>query len=94
MIAGRFFVTPHAVERFRERIAPHLTYEEALGAIIHGLKETTSAPKPRGDTGAITIRVRRPYNFRAVIMPGDGPAPAVVTILRSGGNQGRRRAAP
>jgi len=53
MNAGPYFVTPHAVERFRERIAP-LTYNQARVAIIHGLAETNSTPR-RLTEGLATI---------------------------------------
>ncbi|HEX6940905.1 MAG TPA: hypothetical protein VF158_15920 [Longimicrobiales bacterium] len=91
MIAGRFFVTPHAVERFRQRIAPHLTYEQALGAIIRGLDATDSERRPAQSGTRYYIRVRRPYAFRALIVPGEGPLPAVATVLRSGKGRGGRR---
>lgn len=89
MIAGRYFVTPHAVKQFRARIAPRLSYDQALGAIIRGLEETESEPKPCHSGKAVYIRVRRPYAFRAVIAPGEGELPAVITILRSGKGRGR-----
>lgn len=90
MIAGRYFITPHAVERFRERIAPHLTYDQALGAIIRGLEETKSRPVPAHSGGGHWIRVRRPFAFRALIVTGDGPLPAVATVLRSGNGRSDR----
>jgi hypothetical protein len=91
VIAGRYFVTPHAVERFRERIAPHLSYGQALGAIIRGLEETTSEPRPAHSGKGYYVRVRRPYAFRALIVPGDGPFPAVATVIRSGAGRGGTR---
>lgn len=84
MIAGRYFVTPHAVKRFRQRIIRGMTYEQALGAIINGLERTRSEPRRLHDGTGWMIRCRRPYNFRAVVKPTDEGAPAVVTILRSG----------
>lgn len=91
MIAGRYFVTPHAVHRFRERIAPGLTYDQALGAIIRGLEEATSEPRPAHSGTGYYVRVRRPYAFRALIVPGDGSFPAVATVIRSGQGRGGRR---
>lgn len=38
--AGRWFVTPHAVQRYRERIDPRATYEQALGVLV---RESESA---------------------------------------------------
>lgn len=34
MIAGKWFVTPHAVHRYIERMAPELSYEQALGRLV------------------------------------------------------------
>lgn len=31
---GRWFITPHAVRRYRERCRPGLSYERALGELI------------------------------------------------------------
>lgn len=84
-VRGKVFVTPHAVQRFRERIAPNLTYEEARDAILRGVEQTRSEPKRSTSwPGAVLPRVRRPYPFRAVIGPGEGELPAVLTVLRSG----------
>lgn len=83
--------TRHAVEQFRDRIAPRLNYDQALGAIIRGLEETNSEPRPAHSGGGYYLRVRRPYAFRALIGPGEGKLPAVITILRSGKGRGGRR---
>lgn len=34
MMGGKWFITPHAVRRYQERIDPTLTYNEALTALI------------------------------------------------------------
>lgn len=39
MIDGPWFVTPHAVRRFIERVAPGMTYEEAIATLIRASKE-------------------------------------------------------
>lgn len=91
MIAGRYFVTPHAVRRFQERIAPWMSYSQALGTIIRCLEETTCRPTPLHHEPGLMIRVRRPYNFRAVIKPSEEGAPVVATILRSGRAQKERQ---
>ncbi|HEX3047940.1 MAG TPA: hypothetical protein VHY08_24525 [Bacillota bacterium] len=87
MLAGELFITPHAVRQFQTRIAPWMTYEQALGAIIrelHGVKEF----RPTVNGKAQYVRTRGAWEFRAVIGEGEG-RPSVVTILRSG--KGRRR---
>ncbi|HEX7313276.1 MAG TPA: hypothetical protein VF297_05120 [Pyrinomonadaceae bacterium] len=77
--AGRAFVTPHAVQRFQERVAS-LSYDAALGAIIKGLERPASAYSS-GHGKGLVIEVNQPYEFKAVLMPGKGGKPAVVTIL-------------
>jgi len=87
LIDGVAFVTPHAVARFRERIAP-LDYEVARAAILDGLTRIAGAPQPaRHHPGEVLVRVRRgPHAFRARLAPpmGPGMAPVVVTVFRGG----------
>lgn len=90
MIAGEYFITPHAVRRFIELIAPGLDYEHALAAIIRGLRDHAGEPKPTR-SGAVYIRVRGEHRFRAIIGPGEGGRLAVVTVCRSGHKKGGRR---
>jgi hypothetical protein len=81
------YVTPHAVERFRARIDPDLDETSARAAILRGLETDTASVVPAHSGRGVVVRVRRrsqPYSFRALIGPGDGPLPAVVTILQSG----------
>jgi hypothetical protein len=79
---GQYFVGPHPVYQFMARIAP-LAYNEARTAILAGLATTIYAPKPLRNGQGIMLRVRRPYAFRAVIVRGEGPLPAVATVLKS-----------
>lgn len=90
MIAGRFFVTPHAVERFRARIAPRLSYDQALGVIARSLESADRWKKAKSRPDHYWLRTRRPYALRVLVGPGEGPLPAVVTIL-PGGRGGRRQ---
>lgn len=85
MIDGAFFITSHAVEQFRRRIAP-LPYEEAREAIIAELASHAQPMKPLASGVGYYTRTRGGrFLFRAVIVPGEkGTAPAVATILRSG----------
>ncbi len=84
MINGPVFVTPHAVRAFRDRIAP-LPYEEARAAILRELDEHTVSVRPSENRQSVVARTRGGrYLFRAVIGPGEGPLPAVITILKSG----------
>lgn len=85
MIAGKYFIKHHAVKRFREHMAWHLTYHEALGEIIKGLKHDIKSIKPN-HTGAQIIRVDGKWKFRAVVRDN-----VVVTILKSGKGGARCR---
>lgn len=78
MIAGEYFITPHAVKQFIRRMAWNMTYEEALAAIIKGLGRDIESIKSN-PTGATIIRVKGEWKFRAVVRDN-----AVVTILKSG----------
>ena len=92
MIAGKYFVSPHAVQQFQRRMAWNLSYEQALGEIIKGIKYGKCSEKPN-HTGATIIRVRGEWNFRAVVKDE-----VIVTILKSGKgcknakNHGRKEA--
>lgn len=84
MIEGSVFVTPHAVRQFQARIAP-LPYEVARTAILAELEAHALPVRPLASGCGVAVRVRGGrYVFRALIGPGDGPCPAVITILRSG----------
>ena len=87
MFTGNLFITPHAVRQFQSRIAPWMTYEQALGAVIRELGGVKEA-RPTENGKAYYIRTRGQWEFRAVIREGE-IQPAVVTILRSG--KGKKR---
>lgn len=78
MIAGKYFITPHAVRQFQKRMAWNMSYKEALAEIIKGLKYNIKSIKPN-QSGAAIIRVDGKWKFRAVVRGN-----AVVTILKSG----------
>jgi hypothetical protein len=79
---GAVFVTPHAVRRFRERIAA-LPEAQALAAVIHSLAQVKSV-KPTSNGRGLAVRTVAPYRFRAMVMPPTVPGdlPSVVCILR------------
>ncbi len=79
---GAVFVTPHAVRRFRERIAP-LPEAHALAAIIHSFALIKSV-KPTSNGRGLTVRTMLAYRFRALVMPpkAGGDLPSIVCILR------------
>jgi hypothetical protein len=79
MIIGQYFITPHAVNQFRRRMAPRMTYEQALGAIIKGLRDNVHSSHLNFNTGATVLRVKGDWQFRAVVKEN-----VVTTILKSG----------
>lgn len=83
MIEGPAFVTPHAIAQFRARIAD-LPEGEARTAILAHLAHHVVSVRPSPSGRAVVARVRHGrFAFRAVVGPGEGPLPAVLTILRS-----------
>ena len=80
--AGAYWVSPHAVKRFRQRIAP-LPENLALAAIIKALADPTALVKPQGDGRTVRIRTRAPHKFRAFVVAARTPdeLPAVTTIF-------------
>ncbi len=104
MIAGPAFVTPHAVQRFIARVAPGLTYEQALGLIVRGLETGVThvvGPMTLEDgRAAVHVRIRTEgYRFIVTaVFGGSGEKPVVVTVRpnsrgRSAG-KGRPRREP
>jgi hypothetical protein len=88
MFAGELFITPHAVRQFQSRIAPWMTYEEALGAVIRELRGVKEF-RPTENGKAHYVRTKGEWEFRAVIREGE-IQPAVITILRSGKGKKKR----
>lgn len=84
MIRGGYFVTPHAVRRFRDRIRA-LGFDDAREAILASLASPKSV-RPFPDRPGWCVRTEHPYRLRVVVMPPDGspgrPLPAVTTVLR------------
>ena len=90
MLTGDFFITPHAVRQFQSRIAPWMSYEQALGAVIRGLRDVKDFHVTMNGK-ARYVRTDGEWQFRAVIAEGEGDAqPAVITILRGGKGKKRR----
>lgn len=84
-MSTNLYVTAHAVEQFRLRIAPWLEPAEARAAIVTELRAFGRTPKASTSGRGVIVRTRGGrFCFRAVLSPGEGRAPAVVTILRSG----------
>lgn len=77
-VRGPLFVTPHAVRRFRERVRPELTYEQARDELVR-LSRTAHRVRPTRD-GAELWRTGPPERLRLIVGPGTGPLPALITV--------------
>lgn len=81
--AGLWFVTPHAVERYRERVkhARRLSYEQALAELIRA--SHTAKFKGTREGGAMLFRGPKPLRLRFVVQPPPEPGalPQFITIL-------------
>ncbi len=83
LIPGRWFVTPHALRRYRE-IYPDLSDSAALAALI-ALSERAHFVK-RLASGAEAWRGPKPDRLRCVVAPAQPAAgrtlPQLVTVIR------------
>lgn len=92
MIAGRWFITPHAVRRYIERVRPGLDYEQALAEITeHSLtarRVKEIAPGIDLWRGAKPLRLR--FRVAADQRRPDGSfgKPQLLTVM--GGHDGWR----
>jgi len=80
-VAGRWFITPHAVRRYIARLAPEATYEEALAALVrasHEARRVKALP-----TGLVLYRGPRPRRLRFFLQEDVEPPalPILVTVL-------------
>lgn len=80
MIAGRWFITPHAVRRFIERYCPTLTYEQALGHLVEAALVAHRDGLYKGGPAEIW----RVGPLSMVVGPprGEWVAPQLITVLR------------
>lgn len=78
---GNYFVTPHAVERYRERIPGkrRLSYEEALGELINLLAKAHFV-RAEAD-GTELWRVGRPNRLRFKVSRESHGLPQVLTVM-------------
>jgi len=77
--AGAWFITPHSVRRYIERIEPGLTYEQALGALV---RLSTEAQRVRDIAPGLALyRGPKPLRVRLRVADGNGGLPQLVTVL-------------
>lgn len=79
MIYGRWFITPHAVARYRERIR-RCSYEEARAALV-ALSECAHLVRV-DEEGVEHWRGPRPLRLRLRVARGERGAPQLITVLR------------
>lgn len=81
MIPGRWFISPHAVRRYRERLRPRLTYEQALVELV---RMASGARYVRRLDSGLELWRLGPSRVRGIVGPGVGPLPVLVTVLAGG----------
>lgn len=81
MIGGKWFIPPHAVLRYIERVNPHLSYEGALTELIK-LSEQAHRVK-KWDEEAVLYRGPKPLKIRCLVKEKvkDG-MPILLTVYR------------
>jgi hypothetical protein len=79
-VRGKLFVSPHAVERYQERVDSSLDHEQAIDAILADI-EHASSTRQRGEM--LEVTGARPRRVRYRIGPPEhrGGAPVVVTVV-------------
>lgn len=94
-VVGRWFVTPHAVLRYIERIRPGLSYDEALADLIRFSlvsKKKAILPRRSGESEKFTTwlwRGPRPLRLRFRVVENDRDLPQLVTVFA--GHDGPKR---
>jgi hypothetical protein len=87
--SGKFFVTPHAVQRYRERVHRGITYEQALSEVIAAAATAHAVKEYRG--GAQYYRCSRTFGRLRLLVNNKQPGkPQIVTILPAADNMGAR----
>ena len=82
--AGRWFITPHAVRAYRERIDRRADYKGALTALIN-ISEIAHRVKPKGE--AVLYRTSRAHGKINCLVAEGGPGlPQLLTVY---GGKGR-----
>jgi hypothetical protein len=79
--SGQWFITPHAVRRYRERFAASFTYEEALAELIRASRVARRVKVL--PTGLVLYRGPKPRRLRFFLQEDVAPhaLPILVTVL-------------
>jgi len=80
MARGKWFITPHAVKRYIQRVAPSLTYEEALEELVFMSSKARRIKEM--SPGIALYRGGKPLRLRfRVAECGDG-LPRLLTVMK------------
>jgi hypothetical protein len=77
--AGRWFITPHAVRRYIERVRPGIAYERALSDLVRLSVKAHHVKAIEG--GAELWRGPKPRRLRFIVAQGMAGKPQLVTVL-------------
>lgn len=79
VIAGPWFVTPHAVERYKHWARFEGSDQEALGRIVNEARRAHHVKKL--ESGTDLWRGPGPQRLRYIVGPGEGELPALITVM-------------
>jgi hypothetical protein len=82
-VSGRFFVTPHAVARYQERVHRGISYERALGEILEAAER---AHYVKDYNGGQYWRGPKPMRLRLLVNNAIEGLPQIVTVLPASNN--------
>ena len=85
MIAGKWFITPHAVKRYQRRCNGHSKYENALGELIR-LSEQAHYVKDK-HPGIELWRTGKPHRLRMIVSTRREGLPQLITVLKGHDNE-------
>lgn len=87
MISGKWWISPHAVQRYIERIRPGISYERALGELV--AMSEAAHPVKEIEPGLWLWRGPKPRRLRFRVSTSGAGAPQLVTVLTA--HDGMRR---
>jgi hypothetical protein len=82
-VIGKWFITPHAVQRWREIRSCGLDYHDALIELI--LVAEKAKFKRELSDGISLFRSPKPHRWRLIVSTRLAGKPQLVTVLRHGG---------